>query len=91
MFYAAPRRCPTRARDKRRWAAMRPRETLCIRRCTGAFRAAPHRTGGARNAAPRQRRFDRAAGRTDLRAACARAHAVVSAGAGALPGFDRAF
>jgi len=50
----------TRARDKRRWAAIRPRETRCSRRCTGAFRAEPQRTGGTRKAARCQRRTDRA-------------------------------
>ena len=62
---------------------MRPRETLCSRRCIGAFRAAPHGTGGTRNVARYQRRSDRA----DLRSACARAHAAVRVGAGVLPGF----
>jgi len=67
---------------------MRPRETLCSRRCPGAFRAAPQRAGGTRNAARRQRRTDRAGGRADLRSPCFRAHAAVRAGAGALSGFD---
>ncbi|STY67603.1 Putative transposase [Micrococcus luteus] len=30
---------------------MRPRGTLCSRRCAGSFRAVPHRTGGTRRAA----------------------------------------
>jgi len=66
---------------------MRPRETLCSRRCTGAFRAAPHRTGGTRNAARCQRRSDRAGGRADLRSPCSRAHAAVPLVQAHYPGF----
>jgi len=47
----------------------------------------PHRAGGTRIAARRQRRTDRAGRRANLRSPCFRAHAAVSAGARALPGF----
>lgn len=64
---AAPRRCLTHAREQRRRATMKPRGTLCSRRCPGAFGAAPHRASGMRNAARRRRRSDRAGGRVELR------------------------
>ena len=83
--YAAPRRCLIRSREQRRWASMRPRATLSSRRCPGAFRAAPHRVGGAHKAARRPRCTDRAACRAELCTPCSRAHAAVRAGAGALP------
>ena len=37
ISYATPRQCLTQTRAKRRWAAARPRGTLCSRRCAGAF------------------------------------------------------
>ena len=87
--YAAPRRCLIHSREQRRWASMRPRATLSSRRCPGAFRAAPHRVGGAHKAARRPRCTDRAACRAELCTPCSRAHAAVRAGAGALPGSAR--